>query len=87
LPAELRRGGRARSRVRHRRRGDPHQRDVNTQKIQTLYGSTPHWSWWVGHGIFGATLGLLSSVLLEKRGASHPEAPLTVNDRCDAALR
>jgi hypothetical protein len=60
---------------------------VNTQKIQTLYSSTPHWSWWVGHGIFGATLGLLSSVLLEKRGASHPEAPLTVNHRCDAALR
>jgi hypothetical protein len=42
---------------------------VNTQKIQTLYSSTPHWSWWVGHGIFGATLGLLSSVLLEKQGA------------------
>ena len=41
---------------------------VNTQKIQTLYSSTPHWSWWVGHGIFGATLGLLSSVLLEKHG-------------------
>ena len=41
---------------------------VNTQKIQTLYSSTPHWSWWVGHGIFGATLGLLSSVLLEKQG-------------------
>lgn len=42
---------------------------VNTQKIQTLYSSTPHWSWWVGHGIFGATLGLLSSVLLEKQAA------------------
>jgi hypothetical protein len=42
---------------------------VNTQKIQTLSSSTPHWSWWVGHGIFGATLGLLSSVLLEKQGA------------------
>src|SRR3954470_10765112 len=41
---------------------------VNTQKIQTLYSSTPHWSWWVGHGIFGATLGLLFSVLLEKQG-------------------
>src|SRR4051812_28174879 len=41
---------------------------VNTQKIQTLYSSTPHWSWWVGHGIFGATLGLLSSVLLNKQG-------------------
>src|SRR3954465_4984476 len=41
---------------------------VNTQKVQTLYSSTPHWSWWVGHGIFGATLGLLSSVLLNKQG-------------------
>ena len=41
---------------------------VNTQKIQTLYSSTPHWSWWVGHGIFGAMLGLLSSVLLAKQG-------------------
>jgi hypothetical protein len=41
---------------------------VNTQKIQTLYSSTPHWSWWVGHAIFGATLGLLSSVLLQKQG-------------------
>jgi hypothetical protein len=40
---------------------------VNTQEIQTLYSSTPHWSWWVGHGIFGATLGLLSSVLLDKQ--------------------
>jgi hypothetical protein len=45
---------------------------VNTQKIQTLYSSTPHWSWWVGHGIFGATLGLLSSVLLEKQGRRAP---------------
>jgi uncharacterized membrane protein HdeD (DUF308 family) len=33
------------------------------------HSSTPHWSWWVGHGIFGATLGLLSGVLLEKQGA------------------
>ena len=41
---------------------------INAQKIQTLYSSTPQWSWWVGHGIFGATLGLLSSVLLNKQG-------------------
>ena len=45
---------------------------VNTQKIQTLYSSTPHWSWWVGHAIFGATLGLLSSLLLEKQGRRAP---------------
>jgi hypothetical protein len=41
---------------------------IDTQKIQTLYSSTPHWSWWVGHGIFGATLGLLASVQLDKQG-------------------
>ena len=40
---------------------------VNTQKIQTLYSAAPHWSWWVAHGIFGITLGLLSTVLLEQR--------------------
>jgi hypothetical protein len=45
---------------------------INTQTIQTLYSSTPHWSWWVGHVIFGATLGLLSSVLLDKRGRRAP---------------
>jgi len=45
---------------------------VNTQKVQTLYSSTPHWSWWVGHGIFGATLGLLSSVVLGKQGRRAP---------------
>src|SRR3954465_10712076 len=49
---------------------------VNTQKIQTLYSSTPHWSWWVGHAIFGATLGLLSSVLLRRNNLQRPEASL-----------
>jgi hypothetical protein len=50
---------------------------VNTQKIQTLYSSTPHWSWWVGHGIFGLTLGLLSSALLRRSDAeqAHAESP------------
>jgi hypothetical protein len=47
---------------------------VNTQKIQTLYSSTPHWSWWVGHGIFGMTLGLLGSVLL-RRNHARPRRP------------
>jgi hypothetical protein len=47
---------------------------INTQKIQTLYSSTPHWSWWVGHAIFGATLGLLSSVLLRRNNVRQPEA-------------
>src|SRR3954468_22753906 len=49
---------------------------VNTQKIQTLYSSTPHWSWWVAHGIFGITLGLLRSLLLRRTNAKHAEAPL-----------
>src|SRR3954471_22329600 len=47
---------------------------VNAQKIQTLYSSTPHWSWWVGHGIFGMTLGLLGSVLL-RRNHARPRRP------------
>jgi hypothetical protein len=49
---------------------------INTQKIPTLYSSTPHWSWWVGHAIFGATLGLLSSVLLRRNNVQRPEASL-----------
>ena len=49
---------------------------INTQKIQTLYSSTPHWSWWVGHAIFGATLGLLSSVLLRSNNLQRPEPSL-----------
>jgi hypothetical protein len=47
---------------------------INTQKIQTLYSSTPHWSWWVGHGIFGMTLGLLAGVLLRRNDAKQAEA-------------
>jgi len=42
---------------------------INAQNIQTLYSSTPHWSWWVGHGIFGMTLGLLAGVLLRRNNA------------------
>jgi len=52
---------------------------VNTQKVQTLYSSTPHWSWWVGHAIFGATLGLLSSVLLRRNNLQPPEASLAAS--------
>jgi hypothetical protein len=61
---------------------------VNTQKIQTLYSSTPHWSWWVGHGIFRRDAGpALQRAAGEARGAEHHEAQLTVNHRYDAALR
>ena len=51
---------------------------INTQKIQTLYTSTPHWSWWAGHAIFGVTLGVLSSVLLMRSNVPRPEASLRV---------
>jgi hypothetical protein len=47
---------------------------VNTQKIQTLYSAAPHWSWWIAHGIFGITLGLLGSMLLRRNDAKHVEA-------------
>jgi hypothetical protein len=47
---------------------------INTQKIQTLYSATPHWSWWVGHGIFGMTVGLLGSVLLTRNHGEHARA-------------
>jgi len=52
---------------------------INMQKIQTLYSSTPHWSWWVGHGIFGVTLGLLGSVLLRRNNARQAEVPLAAS--------
>ena len=47
---------------------------INTQKIQTLYSAAPHWSWWIGHGIFGVTLGLLGSALLRRNNPEHAEA-------------
>jgi hypothetical protein len=52
---------------------------INTQKIQTLYSASPHWSWWIGHGIFGVTLGLLSSVLLSRNNAEQAEVPLAAS--------
>ena len=48
---------------------------INTQKIQTLYSASPHWSWWIGHTIFGVTLGLLGSVLLRRNNARQAEVP------------
>jgi hypothetical protein len=44
---------------------------INTQKIQTLYSAAPHWSWWVGHTIFGVMLGLLGSLLLRRNNAKQ----------------
>lgn len=39
------------------------------QDVNTLYTSTPEWSWWVAHGIFGATLGMIAATLLRRRSA------------------
>lgn len=36
------------------------------QSIDTLYTSTPEWSWWVSHGIFGMTLGAFGALLLRR---------------------
>jgi hypothetical protein len=47
---------------------------INTQKIQTLYSSTPHWSWFVGHAIFGLTLGMLTAVGLRRAQRQAAEA-------------
>lgn len=37
------------------------------QDVNTVYTSTPEWSWWVAHGIFGMTLGLVAAELLRRR--------------------
>ena len=52
---------------------------INTQKIQTVYGASPHWSWWIGHGLFGVTLGALGSVLLRRSNVKHAEMPLAAS--------
>lgn len=39
------------------------------QDVNTLYTSTPEWSWWVAHAMFGATLGLVASTLLRREPA------------------
>jgi hypothetical protein len=36
------------------------------QDVNTLYTSTPEWSWWVAHGIYGMTLGLVGALLLRR---------------------
>jgi hypothetical protein len=42
----------------------------NAQKIETLYYSTPTWSWWVAHAIFGMTLGILGALVLRRSRSS-----------------
>jgi len=39
------------------------------QSVHTLYTSTPEWSWWVAHGLFGATVGMVAATLLRRRNA------------------
>ncbi len=39
------------------------------QTVDTLYTSTPEWSWWVAHAMFGATVGLVAATLLRRRNA------------------
>jgi hypothetical protein len=36
------------------------------QHVNTLYTSTPEWSWWVAHGIYGMTVGALGALLLRR---------------------
>ena len=52
---------------------------INTQKIHTLYSAAPHWSWWVGHTIFGVTLGVLGSVLLRRNNATQADVSLAAS--------
>jgi hypothetical protein len=40
----------------------------------TLYNSTPHWSWWVSHILFGATTGLVASTLLRRNARNDGRA-------------
>jgi len=39
------------------------------QTVNTLYTSTPEWSWFVAHAMFGATVGLVGATLLRRRNA------------------
>jgi hypothetical protein len=39
------------------------------QTVDTLYSSTPEWSWFAAHAMFGATVGLVGAALLRRRNA------------------
>lgn len=39
------------------------------QTVDTLYTSTPEWSWFVAHAMFGATVGLVGATLPRRRRA------------------
>lgn len=36
------------------------------QTVQTLSTSTPEWSWWIAHAMFGGILGLVGAALLRR---------------------
>jgi H+/Cl- antiporter ClcA len=44
------------------------------QKIETLYYSTPRWSWWVAHAIFGMMLGAIGALLLRRDSSDQTQA-------------
>jgi hypothetical protein len=39
------------------------------QDVNTLYTSTPEWSWWAAHAMFGGIVGLVAATLLRRRSA------------------
>lgn len=43
------------------------------QDINTLYTSTPEWSWWASHVVYGMTLGAVGSLLLRRLADKHGE--------------
>ena len=44
----------------------------NWQDVNTFYTATPEWSWWVAHGLFGMTLGLVASSILGRGDRRQP---------------
>jgi hypothetical protein len=47
------------------------------QDVNTLYTSTPEWSWWASHAIFGMTLGMVASLLLRRFAGRSDEQRFT----------
>ena len=47
----------------------------HVQDVRTLDTSIPDWGWWVGHVLFGATVGLVGSTLLLRMRRQSSHAP------------
>ncbi len=45
------------------------------QDVNTVYTSTPEWSWWVSHAVFGMTLGLVAALLLRRATPGDATGP------------